>query len=260
MSATLQHKPAHRNGVWSFPLEPYLEQQAQQYGVLRKKEGRLFTDEQVAALPYLHRHHRLAAEFRVRKHSMNRLLKCLRKKSPKNILEIGCGNGWLLAQVTNQLGIEGTGVDIFRPELEQAARVFSDTPIDWIEGNIFREILPPASFDAVIVASAAQYFSNLDQLIDRAKCFLKEDGCLHLIDTPFYRKSQVNKAIDRTYNYYESIATPWMTARYFHHTYNELNGHRYRILYKPTTLRKYFMRITNQPVLPFPHIEIRKTP
>lgn len=260
MSAMIQHKPAQRNGVWSFPLEPYLKRQAHQYGELREKEGRLFTDEQLAALPDLEPAHPLAAEFRIRKHSMNRLVKHLKSSGVSNLLEIGCGNGWLLAQVTNQLGIEGTGIDIFRPELEQAARVFSGAPIDWIEGNIFREILPPASFDAVIVASAAQYFNNLGQLIDRVKTLLRDDGCLHIIDTPFYRTSKARQAAVRTFNYYESMSMPWMTGQYFHHTYRELNGNSYRLLHKPTTIGKRFRRIMNKPVLPFPHIEIRKTP
>lgn len=260
MSATVQHKPTHNNEVWSFPLEPYLKQQAHQYGELREKEGRLFTDEQLATLPDLDPAHPLAAEFRIRKYSMKRLLKYLKRSEVSSVLEIGCGNGWLLAQVTSQLGIEGTGVDIFRPELEQAARVFSDAPIDWIQGNIFREILPPASFDAVIVASAAQYFNNLGQLIDRAKTLLRDDGCLHIIDTPFYRANKVKQVTTRTYNYYESISMPWMTGQYFHHTYKELNGINYRFLHKPTAIGKRFRRIMNKAVVPFPHIQISKTP
>ncbi|HET6768518.1 MAG TPA: hypothetical protein VFH08_14000, partial [Chitinophagaceae bacterium] len=67
---------------------------------LRKKEQRLYTDGEVRNLPQVPVTHLHFKEWLVRKRSCDRLIKYLDKKNKRlHILEIGCGNGWLSAQL-----------------------------------------------------------------------------------------------------------------------------------------------------------------
>ncbi|WP_431210721.1 hypothetical protein ACQ86N_32840 [Puia sp. P3] len=66
------------------------------YILIRTLENRLYTDDELAKLPEIsatHTHHK---EWQIRKNSCQRLVRYLstRRRSPE-ILEIGCGNGWL---------------------------------------------------------------------------------------------------------------------------------------------------------------------
>ena len=66
------------------------------YLQLREKEGRVYPDEHVALLPDVSTTHPHYKEWLVRQESSQKLLRWLKKKKkPLDILEIGCGNGWL---------------------------------------------------------------------------------------------------------------------------------------------------------------------
>src|SRR5215203_4755336 len=70
------------------------------YMQLRKKEQRLYTDEEVRNLPQVIAAHPHFKEWQLRKKSCGRLIEYLdQKNKPLHILEIGCGNGWLSAQL-----------------------------------------------------------------------------------------------------------------------------------------------------------------
>ena len=97
------------------------------YITTRGLENRLYNDEELEKLPDIDAGHTHYREWLMRKRSSQRLVRYLaaRKKS-MDILEIGCGNGWLSHQFANIPGSQVTGVDINFTELQQAARVFSD--------------------------------------------------------------------------------------------------------------------------------------
>src|ERR1700739_235600 len=97
---------------------------AENYIRLRKKEERIYTDAEVSKLPDISASHIHYKEWLIRKQSCNKLFKYLKKKSKKqNILEIGCGNGWLSAKLASVTSGDVTGIDINTEEIEQASRV-----------------------------------------------------------------------------------------------------------------------------------------
>jgi hypothetical protein len=60
------------------------------YVAVRDKEGRLYSDKQVAALPDIDAAHRYYKEWKLRKHSADQLIGFLKKqRRPLNILEVG---------------------------------------------------------------------------------------------------------------------------------------------------------------------------
>src|SRR5690242_8201089 len=95
------------------------------YIALRQKERRVYSDRELLQLPDIDESHPHYQEWMARKESSSRLMRYLsRHDGLKKILEIGCGNGWLSAQLAALKNKEVTGMDINVTELAQAERVF----------------------------------------------------------------------------------------------------------------------------------------
>src|ERR1043166_8508266 len=111
------------------------------YLLVRQKEDRLYTDEQVKRLPEIEQSHPHYKEWRIRAGSCNRLIQHLSDKKRKlNILDVGCGNGWLCHHLSKIPGGEVAGIDINKTELEQAKRVFdSMEDLEFFYGEIIDE-------------------------------------------------------------------------------------------------------------------------
>src|ERR1700749_4063432 len=93
---------------------------ADKYAGLRKKQGRTYSDTEVLSLPSIHSSHTFYKEWMVRKRSCKKLLRYIRKKGGvQNILEVGCGNGWLSAQLATNTNATVIGLDINDIELQQ---------------------------------------------------------------------------------------------------------------------------------------------
>ena len=200
----------------------------------RQKENRIYSDEQVARLPYVERSHIHFKEWSVRKRSAFRLAKYLNsKKKPLSIFEVGCGNGWLcglLADLKNSVVI---GNDINNLELNQAKRVFCGKPGLKFESGDWTNMDSLRKFDIIVFAASIQYFPSFDNTIINAFSFLKPGGEIHILDSPFYDPGELEKARQRSHIYYESLGKCEMKAYYFHHVLDSLNGFKYKILFNP---------------------------
>lgn len=178
--------------------ETYISQQAfeQLYIRLREKEGRIYTDEQVAKLPYLDKVHPHYAEWQTRANSLKRLMNYLKGKNRTlSILEVGCGNGWLTAQLAANIPGEAFGTDINSLELEQAKRVFYPLHnLHFFKADIRKYDFENKKFDIIVFAAAVQYFSSLDEIIAAAKHLLNKNGEIHLIDSMFYADPELAHA------------------------------------------------------------------
>ncbi len=208
------------------------------YIQLRQKEGRIYTDEEVAQLPSIPPGHIHYKEWLIRKESSQKLIDRLKKKKKAlDILEIGCGNGWLSQKLSAIPGSKVIGTDINFTEIQQAARVFQNLSnlhfiYVYIEPGVFKE----KKFDIIVFAASIQYFSSLNDTINNALKLLKPDGELHVIDSPFYSLAELRAAKLRTRQYYESTGFPEMADCYFHHCLDDLDNYNYKILYDPKSL------------------------
>ena len=89
---------------------------------VREKEKRIYTDEQTARLPQISQQHPHYKEWLIREQSCNKLLQYIKKKECQlDILEVGCGNGWLSAQLAKAHGVETTGPVVCK-KLKHAGR------------------------------------------------------------------------------------------------------------------------------------------
>src|ERR1700689_2775716 len=103
------------------------------YLAVRQCEKRLYSDEQVRRLPDIDALHIYAEEWKIRKRSSMRLIEYIQKKHrPMRILEVGCGNGWLSAKLSEIPGADVIGLDINQTEISQANRVFVKDNLEFV--------------------------------------------------------------------------------------------------------------------------------
>lgn len=215
------------------------------YISLRKKEGRYFTENEIARLPRVAHSHPLFKEWKIRKKSCDHLLQYIKKQSHIcNILEVGCGNGWLAAQLASVTQGTVTGMDVNGAELKKAKKVFQRRAgLHFVHGNICSGILSDQKFDLIVFAASIQYFKSLKEIVDVAFQHLTLQGEIHILDSPFYSTEEVFQARERTRKYFSSLGFPQMSKYYFHHCLSDLKSYNYKILYNPHSwMRKLMLR------------------
>ena len=218
-----------------------------QYLLLRKKEGRIYSDEQVANLPEINKQHQYYNEWEIRKNSSSRLKKYLtNKKRSLRILETGSGNGWLSAKLSEIPLAHVTGIDINSEELNQARRVFTQIDnLEFFNCSLQDEAISNRQFDIIIFAASIQYFPLLKKILNDAMSHLKPEGEIHIIDTNFYKENELQEARQRSMDYFNAIGFPEMAEQYFHHSLDELRSFNYRMLYDPNSIINRFKKNKN---------------
>lgn len=229
------------------------------YLAVRKAEQRIYDDAQVRRLPEVDPAYRHAREWTLRRDSLARLLADLQQGGAAHtILDLGCGNGWMTHRLGALPGCRVLGLDLNAHELEQAARVFADQPqLAFAYGDIFEDILPPASFTRIILASCIQYFPDLPALIARLLRLLTPGGELHILDSPLYTPQTIEAARRRTREYYAGMGFSEMAGFYFHHQQNELARFRPQVCYDPASWgQKLSRRLGGRTGSPFVWLKI----
>lgn len=204
---------------------------------VRYKEKRILSDSQVMFLPDIDENHIHFREWQVRKQSARRLIDYLKAKNkPLNILEIGCGNGWLSSKLHAMKGSKVTGIDINEPEILQAKRLFEQDNLEFVCTGFNPGMFNGEKFDVILFAASIQYFSSLKEVLTDALSCLKKNGEIHITDTNFYTITEAGRAAKRSKYYYTMMGFPEMAAHYFHHTINQVREFNYRVLFNPHRL------------------------
>ena len=225
------------------------------YFRLRQKEGRIYSDEEVESLPDIINTHPYFNEWILRKRSADSLINYLfRKNKSLNILEVGCGNGWLSAKMSAIPGSHVTGIDVNEYEIQQSKRVFGKKEnLDFYYCDLCDDKLHNRKFDTILFAAAIQYFPSLRKIINEALDHLNVEGEIHIIDSPFYKKNDLSTAKERSQKYFETAGFPGMKEHYFHNGIEDLESFNCRIIYNPLSISGYLRRSRN----PFYHICIQ---
>jgi len=229
------------------------------YLQVRKKENRIYSDDEIKLLPYASKINPHKNEWALRSKSFLRFKEYLsHKKSILNILDLGCGNGWLTGQLVKEFEHNYFCVDVNLTELEQAAKVFDSDNLKFIYADIFATTFPANTFDIVIINSALQYFQNISALMKELFFISKTYGEIHIIDTPFYDKNELMQAKNRTLKYYTSLGFPEMASKYFHHTLEDFRYLRYSYLYNPDSLKNKLSKFIFDQDSPFPWLLVTR--
>ncbi len=174
----------------------------------------------------------------MRKDSSNRLIKYLiNQRKALEILEVGCGNGWLSAKLSAIPISQVTGIDINAEELNQAKRVFDQIEdLEFFNCSLQHEILSNHKFDIILFAASIQYFSSLEKVLNDVLNRLKPGGEIHIIDSHFYKEKEIPAARMRSNDYYQAIGLSEMSDQYFHHSLGRVKLFNYGILYNPNSI------------------------
>lgn len=193
----------------------------QLYFEVRNKEGRIITDDLLRLLPYVPQDNPYKSEWNLRAKNFEKFVAHLKSKNKSlNILDIGCGNGWM----TNRLNKEGhkiTGLDLNMAELLQAEKVFgeSDT-LQWVYADVMTDTLPADKYDIILFSASCQYFADVQQLTNKVSEYLHTGGEIHFTDSIFYKNPADAKM--RSLAYYTKLGYADMAAYYHHHSVQSL--------------------------------------
>ncbi|HEY0608241.1 MAG TPA: class I SAM-dependent methyltransferase [Chitinophaga sp.] len=213
------------------------------YLALREKEKRVYSKEELATLPDISPGHPHYNEWLIRKASCEKLKALLKaKKPPLQVLEVGCGNGWLSNQLAKVPHTLVTGLDVNLPELEQGAAVFTAPNLRFVYGELRDYVLGAQRFDVIVFAASVAYFPSLQEIIRVALQHLLPGGEIHIVDTFFYKKNEVPAARQRSLDYYSNMGFPEMASHYFHFSLEDLEGFNYTLLQKNNPFLQRILR------------------
>jgi len=213
------------------------------YIALRLKEGRIYSDMELGLLPKVPPFHRHFKEWNIRRHSSDKLLQYIRRNSRTcNILEIGCGNGWLSAKLATVAKGDVTGIDINLVELGQARKVFRKVSnLQFMFGDIRSGILQDKRYDLIVFAASIQYFPSLYDILKVALRHLTLQGEIHILDSHLYRFNEIEEARQRSKKYYTQSGFFEMSKYYFHHSIEDLRPFCFSMVHNPHTLKNKLM-------------------
>ena len=197
----------------------------------------------------------------VRKLSSQKLVNHLSNiKGEKDILDLGCGNGWLSNMLSDIDNSNVLGMDLNTAELKQAAKVFlPNKNLLFAYADIFNGTLNEYKFDFIILAAMVQYFSDISSLLENLLGKLKTKGEIHIIDSPLYSEKEVSNAIERSASYYTELGVPEMKEYYNHHTLREIRTNfNAELLYNPKSFMNRIKRSLSKNYSPLYWIRIRK--
>lgn len=231
------------------------------YLSIRDLENRIYTDTLLKKLPAIDKAHEQFEEWRMREKSCHRFLNYLKQNynSSLQVLDLGAGNGWFsnkIAETSNQYHV--VAIDMNLNELQQGNRVFGKKNLKFYYANIFDDIFNKDKFELIVINSVVQYFKNLPDLINRLFELLSNNGTIHILDTPFYKKEATAGAAQRSAVYFQKMGIPEMKNNYFHHAWDDLADFNYQIKYNPKSIKNKSKKLLGIKDIPFPWIEIKK--
>jgi ubiquinone/menaquinone biosynthesis C-methylase UbiE len=205
------------------------------YLTLRQQEGRLYPDDVLRLLPTYRGHIALEKEWNIRKNSADNIIAYLKRKKVRSIVELGCGNGWLLNYINKTMHVNCLGIDINETELEQATRTGSEG-CHFAYADIFDSCFDKLEADIIVLASCLQYFEDAQRLLGRLNHLLGSQGEIHILDTPFYERAELSAATSRSRKYFNDQGVTSMEKFYYHHDASVYKGMKHEIMYDPRLL------------------------
>ena len=229
------------------------------YLKVRKKEKRVYSDDELRNLPFASESNPHKNEWVIRAKSFLRFRKYLESKNQsQNIFDLGCGNGWFSGQLSKSFNHKFYCFDVNITELNQGRRVFESENLVFIYADIFSTEFPANYFDIVILNASIQYFAEIKTLLHKLLSLIKLNGEIHIIDSPIYSEHETLNAKQRTQDYYSSLGFPEMINNYFHRSWNEFSENNFEILYSPNSAKLKLKKMLLTKDSPFPWIRIRR--
>lgn len=115
-----------------------------------------------------------------RKFTNPAIVNCILADRPKNVLDLGCGEGWLIRELTRS-GISCTGIDASAPLIENAKKKGSQSFLNIsYEEIIADKMIPGNPFDAIIFNFSLFLKDETEILLKTLKKNLSPKGSLFI--------------------------------------------------------------------------------
>jgi SAM-dependent methyltransferase len=181
------------NGIWRFMLPEraaQLGQFMQEYEQVRQAEGWGGTDPaHYRALPFRDSSGRYSDIWRIRAQSYQAFHKQVLppETSPKRILDLGAGNGWLAYRLA-QAGHRVVAVDLLVNDVDGLGTYrYYDTPYLPLQAEFDRLPLADAQADVVVFNGSFHYATNYEKTLREVLRLLMPQGCVVIMDSPLYQ-------------------------------------------------------------------------
>ena len=106
---------------------------------------------------------------------LQKIIKITTKIAPKKVLDIGCGSGYLISELSKAINAQFYGVDVYQNEIKNCEYKIADITEEIPFNN--------EMFDCVILGEVIEHVPNPDFLLREINRVLKKDGYL-IISTP----------------------------------------------------------------------------
>ena len=219
-----------------------------QYKTVRDQEGRWLSDKAVKKLPEVDRNNPKYSEWKKRAWMLNKFETYMSLASTLNVLDLGCGNGWMTNRISNHCETI-TGLDVGAEELEQAARCFGTKDVQFVCSTDW-SLLPQGSYNLIYFAGSFHYFEPNEAFWESLFSLLAPEGEIHILETQFYSNEDVENARQRSTEYFQNLGTE---VDYYKHLTWDVLPKNHEVLYQPDFRNKLFKNRS-----PFPWIRIRK--
>lgn len=226
------------------------------YNRLLKKEGRIYPDEVLFALPEISTSDPQYAEWMINRYAYRKLVQHLKQKKCRlKILDVGCGNGWLPAQLARNIKCDVQAMDINRAALKQARKVFAGLPnLRFYTGNMNGKLPAGQVFDVIVFSGSIRFLSSLESTITEALNHLTLKGEIHIINAKFYQEEMIAAERQSLNDYLTRMGAEAISSRYFFYTLKSLEAFNCKILFDPQSMINKLFGAKN----PFHHIMIKK--
>ena len=123
----------------------------------------------------------------------------------RECLDFGCGTGVFLPTLA-KLFPSVTGIDIETEEAKQIVDRYR-LPVRLMNADIYKEDLPPKSFDVISAADVLEHFSELEPPVTKIREWLKDDGLLFTslpTENAFTRACRVVGSYEKPWDHYHT--------------------------------------------------------
>lgn len=152
-----------------------------------------------------------------------RFLQVLVPLQPKRILEVGCGEGYLLEKIHRAVPTaEMLGVDNNQLALEEGRRIFPQLQLE--RGDIYHLPQPDHSWDVVIASEVLEHLDHPEQALEELKRVSSRYVVLSVPHEPWFRLGNLARGrhLKRLGNHPEHINL-WSRAKFARFVGQHLN-------------------------------------
>lgn len=124
---------------------------------------------------------KLKAQFKIRM-----LLSKVKPKHNWNVIDLGCGGGYLSEELYRKVNCQITGIDFSIEAINLSKERLSDLPIKFMYSNLTKTEMSSKSADLIICSGSLEHVKNIESALTEISRLLKQGGILYITTSNKY--------------------------------------------------------------------------